>query len=270
MAQPNNDEVRTAWESNAQWWDAYYKEGNDFHLMLIAPPTERLLGIESEETILDVACGNGAFSRRLAELGARVVAFDFSEPFIECARKRTVEHSNRIEYHVVDATDRDRMLALGEGRFDAAVCTMAIMDMEKIEPLAEVIPRLLKAGGRFVFSILHPCFNNPSSRMAVEQEDRGGKLVLTHAVKVTRYMTPFSAKGIGILGQPVPQTYFHRPLHVLLAPFFRNGLVVDGLEETAFTDPSNARGPLSWDHYPEIPPVLVVRLRAVAVPGDRG
>jgi hypothetical protein len=50
-------------------------------------------------------------------------------------------------------------------------------------------------------------------------------------------------------------------LHALLEPFFRNGLVVDGLEETAFTDPSNARGPLSWDHYPEIPPVLVVRLR---------
>ena len=74
-------------------------------------------------------------------------------------------------------------------------------------------------------------------------------------------MTPFSAKGIGIVGQPVPQTYFHRPLHALLEPFLRNGLVLDGLEETAFTDPSNARGPLSWDHYPEIPPVLVVRLR---------
>jgi 2-polyprenyl-3-methyl-5-hydroxy-6-metoxy-1,4-benzoquinol methylase len=262
VAQPSNDDVRTAWETNAEWWDAYYKEGNDFHLTLIAPPTERLLGVEPGETILDVACGNGAFSRRLAELGARVVAFDFSESFIECARQRTVEHSDRIEYDVLDATDRDALASLGEGRFDAAVCTMAIMDIAEIEPLAELIPWLLVPGGRFVFSILHPCFNHTGSRLTLEEEDRDGNLVLTRAVKVTRYMTPFSAKGIGIPGQPVPQTYFHRPLHVLLAPFFRNGLVVDGLEETAFTDPSNARGPLSWDHYPEIPPVFVVRLRS--------
>ena len=80
-------------------------------------------------------------------------------------------------------------------------------------------------------------------------------------MKVERYLTPFSEKGIGIVGQPVPQTYFHRPLLALLEPFFRNGFVLDGLEEASFSDPSNARGPLSWDHYPDIPPVLVVRLR---------
>ena len=260
MPETQRDDVRGAWETNAEWWDAYYKEGNDFHLTLIAPPTERLLGIEPGETILDVACGNGAFTRRMAELGARVVAFDFSETFVECARKRTTDYTGRIEYRVLDATDREALRSLGEGRFDAAVCTMAIMDMEEIEPLAEALPQLLKPAGRFVFSILHPCFNNPSSRMSVEQEDRDGDLRTVRTVKVERYMTPFSARGIGIVGQPVPQTYFHRPLHVLFEPFFRNGFVLDGLEETAFADPSNARGPLSWDHYPEIPPVLVVRL----------
>jgi len=261
MTKPTRDEVRAAWETNAAWWDDYYKEGNDFHLTLIAPPTERLLDARPGETILDVACGNGVFSRRMAGLGASVVAFDFSETFIECARKRTIERVDRIEYHVLNATDRSALLSLGEGRFDAAVCTMAIMDMAEIEPLAEVLPRLLKPSGRFVFSVMHPCFNNPSTRMCAEQEDRGGDLRTVRTVKVEQYMKPFSAKGIGIVGQPVPQTYFHRPLHALLEPFLRNGLVLDGLEETAFTAPSNARGPLSWDHYPEIPPVLVVRLR---------
>jgi 2-polyprenyl-3-methyl-5-hydroxy-6-metoxy-1,4-benzoquinol methylase len=263
---PLADDVRTAWERNAEWWDAYYKEGNDFHRTLIAPLTERLLAIEPGETVLDVACGNGAFSRRMAQLGATVVAFDFSVSFIGCARKRTVERADRIEYHVIDATDRDGMLSLGEGRFDAAVCTMAIMDMEEIEPLAEALPLLLKPSGRFVLSVLHPCFNNPSCRMSAEQEDRDGDLRAVRTVKVERYLTPFSAKGIGIVGQPVPQTYFHRPLRALLEPFFRNGFVLDGLEEKAFADPSNARGPLSWDHYPEIPPVLVVRLRPVRRP----
>jgi len=256
------DDVRAAWETNAAWWDEYFKDGNNFHLTLVAPPTERLLGVRAGETILDIACGNGAFSRRMAQLGASVVGFDFSVSFIDCARARTVEYADRIDYHVIDATDCGAMLALGDGRFDAAVCTMAIMDMAEIEPLAEVLPRLLAPGGRFVFSILHPCFNNPSTRMCAEHEDRDGDLRTVRAVKIVRYLTPFSAQGIGIPGQPVPQTYFHRPLHLLIEPFLRNGFVLDGLEETAFTDPSNARAPLSWGHFPEIPPVLVVRLRA--------
>jgi 2-polyprenyl-3-methyl-5-hydroxy-6-metoxy-1,4-benzoquinol methylase len=260
-AASSEDPVRAAWETNAQWWDAHYGEGNDFHLTRIAPPTERLLGLEAGEKVLDVACGNGAFTRRMAQLGATVVGFDFSASFIECARKRTVEHAERIEYHVVDATDRDAMLALGERRFDAAVCTMAIMDMSDIGPLAETLPTLLKPGGRFVFSILHPCFNQTGCRLVLEEEERDGAFVVTPAVKVVRYMTSGTSRGIGIVGQPVEQFYFHRPLHALLEPFFRNGLVVDDLEETAFTDSSNARGPLCWDHYPEIPPVLVVRLR---------
>ncbi len=261
MNRDGDGSVRGAWEANAAWWDEYFEDGNDFHRALIAPPTERLLGIEPGQTILDVACGNGAFARRMAELGANVVGFDFSETFIACAKERTCAHADRIEYRVLNATDRGAMLELGDGRFDAAVCTMAIMDMEAIEPLVETLPKLLRPGGRFVFSIMHPCFNNPSTRMCAEHEDRDGDLRTVRTVKVERYMAPFSAKGIGIAGQPVPQTYFHRPLHGLLAPFFRNGFVVDGLEETAFTDPSAARTPLSWDHYPEIPPVLVVRLR---------
>jgi len=257
------DSVQSAWETNAAWWDAYYREGNDFHLKLIAPPTERLLEIEPGQRILDIACGNGAFSRRMAALGARVVAFDFSAPFIECARMRTVEFAEQIEYRVLNATKLEGLLSLGEGRFDAAVCTMAIMDMEEIEPLAEALPRLLKSDGRFVFSIMHPCFNNMGCRMSIEEEDREGEIRTVRSVKIARYMTPFSARGIGIVGQPVPQTYFHRPMQVLLEPFLRSGLVVDGLEETAFTDASAARGPLSWDHFAEIPPVLIVRLRKV-------
>ncbi len=254
------DPVRSAWQTNAEWWDAYYEEGNDFHLTLIAPATEELLGLEPGEAILDVACGNGAFSRRMAALGANV-AFDFSEAFIECARARTIENADRIEYLVLDATDREALSSLGEGRFDAAVCTMALMDMEEIEPLAEVLPRLLRPGGRFVFSTMHPCFNQMGAKMLLEEETHDGRFIVTPAVKVTRYMSPFRSEGIGIRGQPVPQIYFHRPLQELLRPFFEGGLAIDGLRERAFEDRSDDASRLSWSSFPEIPPALVVRLR---------
>ena len=259
--QPTADEVHAAWETNAAFWDGRFGEGNDFHLQLIAPETERLLAIESGERVLDVACGNGAFSRRMAALGARVVAFDFSAPFIELARKRTTKHPDRIDYYVIDATDCEAMLALGDGAFDAAVCTMGIMDMQEIAPLAEALPKLLTPGGRFVFSVMHPCFNNMGCRMSLEEEDREGEIHTIRSVKVERYLTPFAANGLGMIGQPIPQIYFHRPLGDLLRPFLASGFVLNGLEETAFDDPSGSPNPLSWDQFDEIPPVLIVRMR---------
>ncbi|TFH09914.1 MAG: class I SAM-dependent methyltransferase [Candidatus Atribacteria bacterium] len=254
------DPVRDAWEQNGRWWSDYSAEGNDFHLQLVAPAVEKLLNIQPGEEVLDIACGNGAFSRRMAGLGARVVGFDFSTSFIECAKERSSQYEGMIDYHVIDATDRDQLLDLGIERFDGAVANMALMDMSNIEPLAEAVPRLLKPGGRFVFSIMHPCFNNPDTLMSMEQEDREGRLVTTRSVKIRRYLTMFSAQGIGIVGQPVPQTYFHRPLSELLRPFLEAGMGLTGLEEAAFKDASAVRGSLSWDHFHDIPPVLAVRL----------
>ena len=247
--------VRKAWETNARWWSDRFGEGND-----VAPPVERLLDIAPEARVLDIACGNGAFSRRLADLGAQVTAFDFSFPFIECARELSSAHAERIRYHVTDATRESDLLALGTGSFDAAVSNMALMDMSDISVLASCLPKLLKPGGRFVFSIMHPCFNNPDSRLCMEHEDREGKLRITRSVKAVRYLTSYSAQGIGIPGQPVPQTYFHRSLQDLLAPFLAAGFAITGLEETAFRENADARHVLSWDHYPEIPPVLAVRM----------
>ena len=45
----------------------------------------------------------------------------------------------------MDATDAAQLLALGAGRFDAAVCNMALMDMTTIDPLLRALPRLLKS-----------------------------------------------------------------------------------------------------------------------------
>jgi hypothetical protein len=153
------------------------------------------------------------------------------------------------------------MAALGERRFDAAVSTMAMMDMATIEPLARALTRLLKPGGRFVFSITYPFFNNGKVTKVVEEEDRDGDIVNTYAVKVAHYMTPFTTKGQGVIGQPAAQYYFHRPLSEYLTTFFNVGFVMDGIAERAFTAEATPSRPFSWANFRETPPVLVVRVR---------
>lgn len=143
-------ETKEIWEQNAWWWDANMGEGNSWHRSLIAPATERLLGIQAGERVLELACGNGQFARRLASLGAHVVACDFSRAFLDCARQRTGECGDRIDYRLVDLTNEEQTAALGTREFDAAVCNMALMDIATITPVLRAW-RTLKPNGRFVF-----------------------------------------------------------------------------------------------------------------------
>ena len=254
-------EVHDIWNQNAAFWDDYMGEGNQFQRLLISPAQERLLDLKGGEYILDIACGNGNFARRLTDLGARVVACDFSEVFIERARAHPSNAANPIDYRVVDATQRDQLLALGSACFDAVTCNMALMDMPNIEPLLACLPLLLKPHGRFIFSIPHPCFNSVKTTMSIEEDDREGELVTRYAVKVSGYMTPFARKGLGIIGQPAPHYFFHRPISALLNACFSAGFVLDRIEEPCFDGDAQPSRPFSWVNFKEIPPVMVARLR---------
>lgn len=259
-----NRETQDAWNANATVWDERMgDEGNDFVNDLIWPSAQRLLDLQAGERVLDVGCGNGLYSRRLARLGAAVVAVDFAEALIERAQGYPAQFNNggSVAYHVIDATDEAAMLTLATQSFDAAFCTMALMDIADINPLMRALTQLLKPGGRFVFASAHPCFNQTYAAQFAEMEDRG-EIVTTYGVKITGYMTPNTHWGLALVNQPKPQRYFNRPLHLLLQPAFDAGFMLDGLDERAFGPENQPGHPLGWSgNFSEIPPVLVGRLR---------
>jgi len=233
------------------------------------PATDRLLDPRAGETILDVACGNGNYSRVLGRRGVRVVACDFVESFLACARKRTSSQDGDIEYRRIDVADAAELMSLGEGRFDAAVCSMALMDIIDIAPLLESLPRLLKGAGRFIFSLPHPCFSSNDMKFTADLEVRGDQMEQVFGVEVRKYLTPQVAKSVGIINQPQSHYFFHRPLSVVLGACFSAGLVVDGLEEPAYPAGGGGKNknkninknPFSWAKRPEIPAAIVVRVR---------
>ncbi len=258
-----NDETRHAWNANAEVWDDKMgDEGNDFFKVLQWPAMLRLLAIQPGQRLLDIACGNGLTSRKLADLGAQVTAFDFSSNLIELANRRSGDYASHITYRTLDATDEAALLSLGEREFDSALCNMALFDMANIEPLFRALPRLLKPGGVFVFSLTHPAFNNSSCMHVVEEMDLEGEIRIVYSVKISRYMTPYQARGLALRGQPEPQVYFERPLQYYLNLAFQNGFVLDGFEERAFPPEALQAHPLGWGgKFSEIPPVLAARLR---------
>ena len=260
----NRDATRI-WDANADFWNARMGEGNDFHKQLVEPSQLKLLGPVGGKRVLDVACGNGQFARRLAGLGATVDGIDAAEGMVRNARARTSSGPGSVEYRVVDATDEGALLALGERTYDAAICTMAIMDMASVGPLAQALTRLLKPGEGFVFSVMHPCFNSPDITMSAEVEDNDGDIVEEFSVKVGRYARPYTARGLAMVGQPEAQHYFHRSISALYGVFFGAGFVLDGVEEPCFSQPGTGSTVVSWANFTDIPPVLVSRMRLTEV-----
>ena len=203
-----------AWEANAEFWDNKMgNESNRFHREVVRPKVTELLHIQKNDYILDIACGNGNYSAYMAELGADVVAFDYSAKMIELAKKRRQKYEHKIEFRVIDATNESDLLSLRRGRpYTKAVSNMAIMDITDITKLFASVNEMLADNGIFVFATSHPCF-----------------VTLTD-----RYITAHSYYGLAIQGQPQKQCYYHRSLQDLFQLCFQNGFVIDGFFEECY------------------------------------
>ena len=77
---------------------------------------------------------------------------------------------------------------------------------------------------------------------------------------MSSYGRPSSSKGVALPGQPVQQWYFHRPIWIILRPFFEQGFVLDGFEEPLVDPISGKPGTPMWV-YTQLPGVLVARMR---------
>lgn len=254
------DAVKDVWNANAEYWDKRMGEGNFFHKNLIEPTQLKMLEIRPGQKILDIACGNGQFARKMAEMGAKVTATDFSEKLIAIARAKS---GKGIKYGVVDVTKASDLKKLLGTHYDAVVCTMAFMDIENIQTLIKFLPRLLKKNGKFVFSLCHPCFNSGEFFLVHERDDANGEVTSKYYVKIRNYLTERSYLGVAMAGQPELQYYFHRPVSTILSYFFQNGFVLDAYEEPSFKEVrDDAR--IFDNVFQNIPPALVCRLRLAA------
>jgi SAM-dependent methyltransferase len=122
----------------------------------------QLLGARPGQAVLDLACGPGHYSRHLARNGVLVTGVDVSARLLEHAA--ISEQSGPLGVHYLEADAADPRLLRGS-TFDAVLCTMALSDIDDLGGALANVRRLMRPGGRFVFSVLHPCFpGNESSR----------------------------------------------------------------------------------------------------------
>lgn len=213
-----------SWDNVAAWYDGLASDqGTDYHRGVVIPGTLKLLDLRRGQSVLDIACGQGAVSRAMNEAGASVTGVDLSPKLIDAARQRS---RPGLRFLVGDAR---KITGLPRSSFDAAVCVLAAQNIDPIAPVFAGAARLLRLHGRFVVVINHPAFRIP--RQSRWKLDDGRKLL---AREIDSYLTemriPIDMKPFKGPGSVVTHTH-HRPLQAYVSALSAAGMAVDALEE---------------------------------------
>ena len=123
-----------------QIWDpeAYAQNGAFVHQM--AGGVLEWLDAKAGECILDLGCGDGQLTLRVAMTGANVTAVDASPQMVAAARERGVE---------ADQANAES-LPYAEGTFDAVFSNAVLHWVRDHDAMLAEVHRVLKPGGRFV------------------------------------------------------------------------------------------------------------------------
>jgi SAM-dependent methyltransferase len=132
--------TRPQWLTKPEWLK--WEHNRHYHDSLLAQVPS---GCRSA---LDVGCGAGRFTVRLAERAGHVVGLDRDMAIVDAARR--LSPHPRVEYRVGDLFDAD----LPAGGFDAIACIAALHHMD-LRPALERLGALLTPGGVLVVLGLH-------------------------------------------------------------------------------------------------------------------
>ena len=112
--------------------------------------------------LLDVACGEGFYSRQFRDAGAEVVGVDISCEMIRLAKEKEAQQSKGIRYEVADATALAQFVEqTGLKLFDLAVAEWLLDYADTLEMLRQMcrsLASVVKPGGRFIH--LGGCFDS--------------------------------------------------------------------------------------------------------------
>jgi SAM-dependent methyltransferase len=140
--------LQARYDDFAEWYEQWICD-----MPPLIPAHADLLPAGTGDRVLDIACGHGRMSRHLAGLGAEVTGVDISAAML--ARAHAADDQENITYIHADITD---YLVWWDGRpFDGCTCEMALMDIDDLAGTLAAVTAVLRPGGWFVASIVHPC-----------------------------------------------------------------------------------------------------------------
>ncbi|MDH5019722.1 class I SAM-dependent methyltransferase [Halobacterium rubrum] len=242
-------------EAAKTWWDAWadhFQTVGDIDVGVARGPGAPhdddlgLLGDVAGEDVVELGCGGAQFGLALADRGADYTGVDLSSAQLAHARANAAgvgaSDATFIEASVTD-------LPLPTDAFDLAVSAFAFQWVEDLTGCFREAHRVLRPGGRLVFSVDHPCYKlfDPES----------GDVARSYFGDSPRreYSEPFDAEMV-VYSRPVSETVAHLD---------DAGFTVEAIREPGYADPDeyeSAFGGFDPELMADVPPTVVYAARA--------
>jgi ubiquinone/menaquinone biosynthesis C-methylase UbiE len=126
-------------------YDAWYTEKMGMFVDKVETELAfHMIKMEEGMKILDVGCGTGNFSVKLAKMGCRVTGIDVSDEMLSIARNKAKDQNLNIDFQKMDVYD----LKFDDNEYDAVI-SMAAFEfiLEPKKALAELF-RVVKLNGQ--------------------------------------------------------------------------------------------------------------------------
>jgi ubiquinone/menaquinone biosynthesis C-methylase UbiE len=219
---PQKTSKETSWGGVSAWYDELVESDDSYQTQVIAPNLLRLLGNIKGKNVLDLASGQGFFSRLMSAGGATVTGVDISSELVLYAKKKGGEN---IDYKVSPA---HKLPFIKDHSMDVVVCVLAFQNIENLSDVVKEISRVITPAGRLYLVLNHPAFRIPQN--ADWGVDEGKNL------QYRREDIYLSEKTISIAMHPGKQdslttVSFHRSLQYFFKLFNKNNFAVTRLEE---------------------------------------
>ncbi len=188
---------------------------------------------------MDAGCGPGAYAEWLADRGAEVVAFAVSEKMVRLARERLGTKASVLQ------ADFDLPLDfLEDESFEFVLSALAMDYVSDWDRVFGECRRVLRQGGRLVFSVEHPCST------FVHRVYRGaGNYFETQIVN-----TEFTG-----FGEPVTMPAYRRSLGAMINTLIKASFVLERILEPAPTERFREADPEEYEKLSRMPGLLCLR-----------
>lgn len=215
--------AKTGWEAVADWYGGHMNEHNSLLNTVVYPSVLKMLAPVKGGRYLDIACGEGAFSRLLMKNNVSVSGFDAAPSLIERARHLA---PTGTDYRVADATNFGKNYS--SRVFDGATCLLAIQNIDRPESVFRNANQVLKDGGTIVVVMNHPAF-----RIARQSAWGFEDARQIQYRRIDMYMSPLK---IPIIAHPGAERSsktisYHHPISFYINALTASGFAVIGCEE---------------------------------------
>lgn len=216
----------TSWGKVAGWYDELLeKKDGTYQKEVILPNLLRLLDPQKEEVVLDIACGQGFFSRAISEKGSRVIGSDIAKELIGIAR---LHSPKEIAFNIAPA---DKLDFASDSSIDKAIIVLALQNIENLQGSIREAYRVLKPKGKLFIVLNHPAFRIPKN--SSWQWDENNKKQYR---RIDSYMSDIKERiemnpGEIRSGEKRFTISFHRPLQAYFKSLNKAGFLIGRFEE---------------------------------------